>query len=186
MAHTAVADGYLKGPVAVARDAYGEVREYIRTMRGTTSPGWELVPAPEQFLRRIKRDYGIHTEPDVPDDIRDGMLGQPSEMQLMRIIQEVMANVRKHAQARQARVSFAVRPGEVEVTVEDKGRRFDPTRTHDGRRREGEGYGLGIMRERAEVAGGRLEIHSAPGEGTRVRIRIPLCKDGDANASSTG
>ncbi|MGE5574477.1 MAG: sensor histidine kinase [Bacteroidota bacterium] len=155
-------------------------------MRGTTSPGWEFVPALEQFLRRFERNYGIHTEPDVPDDIRDGMLGQPSEMQLMRIIQEAMANVRKHAQARQARVSLAVRPGEVEVTVENDGRGFDPARTHDGSRREGEGYALGIMRERAEVAGGRLEIHSAPRQGTRVRVRIPLCKDGDVNASSTG
>jgi len=189
---TAVADSYLEGLAAVAQDAYGEVREYIRTMRGVTSPGWEFVPALEQFLRRFERNYGIRTELDVPDEIRDGVLEQPAEMQLMRIIQEAMANVRKHAEARQVRVRFAMLPGEVEVTVEDDGRGFDPVRPVGvdvgvgAAAREGEGFGLGIMRERAEEMGGSLEIHSAPGQGTTMRVRVPLRKDGDANEGSIG
>ncbi|MEW6230625.1 MAG: ATP-binding protein, partial [Bacillota bacterium] len=71
-------------------------------------------------------------------------------------------------------------------------RGFDPVRpvgVHVGvgaAAREGEGFGLGIMRERAEEVGGSLEIHSAPGQGTTMRVRVPLRKDGDANEGSIG
>ncbi|MDK2931690.1 MAG: two-component system, NarL family, nitrate/nitrite sensor histidine kinase NarX [Bacillota bacterium] len=79
---------------------------------------------------------------------------------------------------RQVRVSFAVRPGEVELTVEDDGRGFDPVRPVGATTQEsgGEGFGLGIMRERAEAVGGRLEIRSAPGRGTKVMVRVPLAR----------
>ena len=93
-----------------------------------------------------------------------------SEVQLLRIIQEALSNVRKHANARRAWVRL--RPAEtgVEVVIEDDGVGFDP----DGlRRSDVPRFGMATMRERAEAVGGAFEIAAVPGEGTRVTVHLP-------------
>jgi len=87
------------------------------------------------------------------------------------IVQEALANVRKHAGARSARVAIAAEDGELVVEVEDDGRGFDVEHRH---RTGWPHFGLQTMRERAEAIGGRLELVSAPGEGTRIVVRVPL------------
>jgi signal transduction histidine kinase len=88
----------------------------------------------------------------------------------MRIVQEALANVRKHAHAEHADVRLAVRDGTVELAIADDGRGFDPTRLD----REGwPRFGLQTMRERAEGIGGTFAIGSCYDEGTCVMISIP-------------
>jgi len=187
---TALADGYLENIVTVAQDAYEEVRENIRTMKGVLPSDWQFAPALERLARRFERSFGIQTDLAIPDEIRDGVLGRAAEVQVLRIIQEAMTNARRHGGARHIQVSFAVTAEGVEVVVRDDGSGFEVERVAggDGRmpeqrggRGEGKGgggadagYGLGIMRERAEQVGGRLEVLSTPGTGTQVRVRVPL------------
>jgi signal transduction histidine kinase len=92
---------------------------------------------------------------------------------LLRIAQEALHNVEKHAAAQRVRVLLAARtrPPGVLLRVEDDGRGFDPRRLRpagDG------GYGLAGMRERARLAGGTLIVQSRPGAGTRLIARLPV------------
>lgn len=134
----------------------------------------------KQFLRRFERDSGIHVDLAIPGECRGGMVDPAAEAQLLRIIQETLINVRKHAAAQHVRVEFEMHLDGLHVTVEDDGRGFDPAGPGSGR--EGGGFGLGIMRERAREIGGSLEINSTPGRGTRVNVRIPSGRNRETGA----
>jgi signal transduction histidine kinase len=86
----------------------------------------------------------------------------------VRIIQEALANVRKHSRAQRACVSLRREGGWLRLAVEDGGRGWDAGAQPDPLH-----FGLQTMRERAEAAGGRLEIDTAPGRGTRVVATLP-------------
>jgi len=91
---------------------------------------------------------------------------------VLLIVREALANVRKHANASTVRLAVRRRPGWVRVTLADDGRGFRPEPAVGTVR--GLGLGLPAMRERARVLGGRLELRSQPGEGTRLTIDVPL------------
>jgi signal transduction histidine kinase len=94
-----------------------------------------------------------------------------AEVQLLRIIQEALTNVRKHAAATTAEVQLHVDGGWVEARILDNGAGFEPD---DLAPRAAPRFGLSTMRERAEAIGGSLEIVSSPGEGTQIIARVPL------------
>jgi signal transduction histidine kinase len=98
---------------------------------------------------------------------RPGMrLDPPLETVLYRVAQEALANVAKHADAKQAMVSLSVQDGLARLAVRDDGAGFDVARTV---RRIGlQHFGLSSMRERVEMVGGSFQIRSNPGEGTTV------------------
>jgi len=139
--------------VAVTQSFHADVREYILSLRATLSPEQGFLPALEQHLQRFGRRCGIHTELIVPDGLADGQLEPAVEAQLLRIIYEVLANVRKHAGASSVRVAIAVHDGLAQIVVEDDGRGFDPDQLSTG---DGQSLGLHIVRERAEGVGGSL------------------------------
>lgn len=93
---------------------------------------------------------------------------------LFHAVQELLCNVRKHAGTRHAQVTLA-RPDAdfVEITVTDTGAGFDPA-VKLRRARFSIGTSLAALRERLELLGGRMDVHSAPGEGTRVTLRAPI------------
>ncbi|MCA9848517.1 MAG: histidine kinase, partial [Dehalococcoidia bacterium] len=94
---------------------------------------------------------------------------------VFRIVQEALANVRRHAGARAVSVTVAAQAGELLLSVDDDGRGFDPELPgEDGRPR----FGLRTMAERAASLGGQLEVESALDRGTRIRLRIPLAARG--------
>lgn len=152
-----------------ARRVYTDVREAILGLR--SSNGGLL-----EGVRSYVADFGQLAGLDVRLEIDDGAeklsLPPSAEFQLVRIVQEALANVRKHADARTARVTVATGVnGELLVAVEDDGRGF----AHECRQRTGwPHFGLQTMRERAEAIGGTLELDSQPGAGTRVRVSYPL------------
>jgi signal transduction histidine kinase len=86
-----------------------------------------------------------------------------------RIVQEALANVRRHAGARSVEVALGERGGGLHVVVRDDGRGFDPSAPEEPGH-----LGLRAMPERAELVGGRLRIESGPGRGTTVEVWLPL------------
>lgn len=90
-------------------------------------------------------------------------LGPDEQIELFRIVQEGLANARKHAGARSVVVTIGQRSGERVVTIRDDGKGFDGEQ-------KGAGQGLGNMRERAAAIGGRFSIASAPGRGTALEV----------------
>jgi two-component system sensor histidine kinase UhpB len=95
------------------------------------------------------------------------------ETALFRVVQEALMNVARHAQAETVLIQIAPREGQLEIEIEDDGRGFAP---EESAVPEPSGRGLGLlgMRERVELLGGRLQVDSSPGNGTRVLARVPL------------
>jgi PAS domain S-box-containing protein len=96
-----------------------------------------------------------------------------------RVTQEALTNVARHADADEAVVRLARSEGHIELRVRDDGRGFDPVLAASR-----DTLGLAGMQERAGLAGGVLEIRSAPGRGTEIRLRLPL--DETEQAAPTG
>ena len=101
------------------------------------------------------------------DSTLDDRLPIDTEQALYRIAQEALHNVVKHANAESARVLLKRSGLDVELAVEDDGAGFDPTLV------SGTKLGLIAMRQRAERLGGRMEVHSREGRGTRLTIMLP-------------
>jgi signal transduction histidine kinase len=96
--------------------------------------------------------------------------------QVERVVREGLLNASRHAQAQHINVGLEAAEDEITVRIEDDGRGFDPDLPAT---QEGEHFGLSIMRARAARVGGRVEIDSAPGQGTRVIFTWPR-QDGAA------
>jgi two-component system nitrate/nitrite sensor histidine kinase NarX len=163
------------------RDAAADVRESILGLRTSMSQEGDWVAALEWYLTQFSELNGIKTELAVGDGARVP-LPLASEVQLVRIIQEALANIRKHAVASQvwvrlqaeARTEPGRSDGRLRVEVEDNGQGFDLSAVE---RRGGPYFGLLVMRERARILGGELRVDSTPGRGTRVFVSVPLAAD---------
>jgi two-component system nitrate/nitrite sensor histidine kinase NarX len=171
---TAEAEAALAQISDVAGDAYTEVREAILGLRSGSSTGERrLVDALGEYVQRYREQSGVDVAFEVGERVADVGLTPVVEVQLVRIVQEALANVRKHARTVRALVRLDVEVGtagpRLRVLVADEGRGFDLNVTSMGAR-----FGLAIMRERAEGVGGTFEIESAPGRGTRVVVTMPL------------
>jgi signal transduction histidine kinase len=92
-------------------------------------------------------------------------LGTSKEVVLLRVCQEALANVRKHAKASSVRVRLDFTGAGASVEVSDDGSGFDPALTTPG-------YGSRGMQARVAEIGGELDVRSAPGEGTTVRAEV--------------
>lgn len=172
LASNQVADAMaeLKKINKVVRDAYEEVRQSILGLRTMVSRSLGLVPNLVEYLRCFEDWTGIAIELKITDE-RATWLSPHLEIQLIRIIQEALANIRKHAQARRAWVIFQTERGEAKVTVQDDGRGFDVEEAT----RPGRGFfGIQTMRERAESVGGTFKVESQQGKGTQVFVRFPI------------
>ncbi len=168
----------------VARQAYGDVRQYILGVRTTAAqPPPDFFAALEGYLDMLHERYGLETQVSWPEDVLESPLAPEVETQLLRIIQEALTNVRKHASVDTARLLFTLHTDEVQVIIEDDGCGFDANQriseladeqVTQHATRNTQHFGLSIMRERAESVGGGLEVRSASGRGTRVIVRLPL------------
>ena len=152
------------------QDAYVDVRESILSLRTSKSLEIGLTAAISRTTTDFTDQNGIPVDLALPEE---GKVSFPleAEVQLVRIVQEALANVRKHARAGRVWVRLERHDGEAILEVEDDGIGFDPSQMA---RRERQCFGLQSMRERAESIGARLETLSIPGEGTRIQVRYPL------------
>jgi signal transduction histidine kinase len=94
------------------------------------------------------------------------------EAQVYLVMREAIKNALRHLGCGELQANLEIHPDELVGTVTDDGKGFDPEAASLTGHRSG--LGLGSMRERAEMRGGKLNITSHPGEGTTVKIRVPL------------
>jgi nitrate/nitrite-specific signal transduction histidine kinase len=158
-----------------ARAAYADVREGILALRTSVGSERGLLDALQEFLDRWKEQSDVDAELHVcPEGTCLEKLSPVAELQLLRIVQEALANVRKHADAKHVEVRIGEDTESIETVIADDGRGFDPdSPSRDGNDRMPH-FGLTTMRERAESVGGTLRISSAPSSGTRVIVRLPV------------
>jgi signal transduction histidine kinase len=99
-------------------------------------------------------------------------LETPVQLQLLRICQEALVNIKKHSEAGHVDVRVTPGPHSLRVIISDDGRGFNTLARPDGSK--GDGIGLDVMRERAEAIGGSLNLTSMPGQGTQIEVEVPV------------
>ncbi|HEV8353011.1 MAG TPA: HAMP domain-containing protein [bacterium] len=164
-----------------ARGVYRDLREAILGLRATTGSGGQLVPVVTEYADRFAALSGVDVRVEVDGDPARYAFSATAELHLLRIIQEALTNIRKHAGARSALVHLSTDGGAALVTIADDGVGFPFTDRSTGHRF---GFGLQTMRERAEAVGGTLTISSRAGGGTEVQVRLgPEGRDARARAA---
>jgi len=154
----------------IASETYTDVREAIFNLRESAQSGMEFFTALDHYLAEYRLHYGLPVTFHLAGDGTRPVFSAEVGIEVYRIVQEALTNVRKHARASQAWVRLARAGNGWQITVEDDGCGFDPAHVS----RNGQQHiGMQIMRERAESVGAALELDSQPGQGTRVTVRVP-------------
>lgn len=145
--------------------AIAELRDTLMDMRATVSTNRPLSVLLSEVVDRVRRRTAIaDITLSLPED-PSARLTAIIENELLRIAQEALTNIEKHANATQVHVGWSIKGGKGVLTVQDDGRGFDPTK---GIR--GNAYGLVGMRERAASVGAFLEVTSEPDQGTVISV----------------
>ena len=163
----------LDGLTGIVREAVDQLeseifnlRSLITALRPIALDDAGVQAAIEDLAERARRE-GVEVELRI--ELGNGRAGRHStelETTLYRITQEALTNARKHGGAGHMLVEIQDNDHYVRLAVGDDGQGFDP-------RAKADGFGLHIMRERAELLGGTLEIDSAPGRGTQITVDLP-------------
>jgi len=148
-----------------ARENLAEARGLVAALAPADLASGNLPGALRRVTERLGAETGI--EVTFTEDGEPRPLPATLDVVLLRVAQEALANVRKHAEARTARVSLRYTGSAVSLQVSDDGRGY----AVDGAT---SGYGLRGMRERLGQVNGRIEVTSGPGAGTCVRAEVPV------------
>jgi signal transduction histidine kinase len=140
-----------------------EARTAVMAMRPDAEPTVTLTELVERRVEEFADRFGVR----VDCKLEEGTLVPARvSLEILRILQEALNNVRKHAHARRTAVTLEYRQGSVALSVRDDGEGFDPAIAASG-------YGRQSMQERADSIGARLTVASRPGRGTTVTLRVP-------------
>ena len=153
-----------------AQASYTDVRTAIFDLRTTASPDFTLIAALSQYVQHYGHEWGIATTLVVADGAPTNFPAT-AEVHILRIVQEALNNVRKHARARRVTICITGDQSFADICIEDDGVGFDVHAVN------GPHYGLATMRERAEQINAVLTVDSTPGAGTQVRLHLPLSED---------
>ncbi len=142
-----------------------DVRRLAVELRPSALDDFGLVPAVERLTETFREQSGLRV--DLETQLGDERLASEVETTLYRVVQEALTNVIKHAGAGRVSILLQRKNTHVVAVVEDDGSGFDPSDTR------ADALGLSGMHERVALAGGRLQVESAPGSGTTVVAEVP-------------
>lgn len=156
----------------IVGESLAAISARVLDLRPTLLDDIGLVAALDDYCRRQEERAGVCITLDAGPDAE----GLPEEVRItvFRLIQEAVNNAIRHADAGWINVSVQRHDTELEISVEDDGRGFDPNTPREGR------VGLDAMRERCALVGGALHIDSVEGEGTSLKARLPLVGKGSS------
>jgi signal transduction histidine kinase len=144
--------------------ALADARQAVMELRLAQDEARPLCELLRRFVVDFADRFGLPTDFECEDELQ--WIGHRSKAELLRIVQEALTNVRRHADASRVRVRVASEDGLISVLVRDNGRGFEPGAVEAG-------FGLSSMRERAALIGGRITVDSRPDDGTRVLVEVP-------------
>ena len=167
--------------VRAAREGLSEARRMVQALRPEPLEEASLPEALSALTERWSEESRVPASSNVTGTV--GPLPPDAEAALLRVAQETLANVRKHARANRAALTLSYMGDLVSLDVRDDGVGFEPDAVRpSGSSPDGGGFGLGAMRERMSLLGGTLVVESTPGEGTTVTAEIPAVQS-DPNGS---
>jgi two-component system sensor histidine kinase UhpB len=158
----------------LATQAMQELLGLARDLRPAALDDHGLLPALRTQVRLFGERFGIPTQ--FSADGTRVFLGEFAQLVVYRVVQEALSNAARHAHASKLKVAVTGCNGtRVRVAISDDGKGFDPNRLRDG------GSGLAGMRERAMLAGGRLDVRTVPGAGTTIELVLDAAREGRAS-----
>lgn len=150
-------------------DAHTSLRELLSNFRSRMDERG-LIYAVQDLVYNFKQETGINTYFHTGDIKDHAELSPAQEFQAYRIIQEALANIKKHSNACNVRILFNRQGDGCSILIEDDGLGISDEHADSS---PGEHIGLSVMKERATALGGEIEIESEAGEGTRIILHIP-------------
>jgi signal transduction histidine kinase len=154
-----------------ARELLVDVREAISDLKATGQKPAGLAGALQECTAQFSRISGVSVQMSM--DLANAELSLPTEteLHLLRIVQEALANVYKHASASGVHVTLEAGNGLLKLVLSDDGKGFSQESTRTNQRSH---FGLESMRERAQEIGAEFMLDSKPGFGTQITVRLPL------------
>jgi ligand-binding sensor domain-containing protein/signal transduction histidine kinase len=153
------------------RAAVDEARAAVWNLRNTSNDGQDIVSTSSRLAQQISLETGIPVK--FNSSGTPAALGAECEWSLLMIIREALYNAIRHARPRNLSLALSFGRGRLDVEIKDDGCGFDPTL---GSSSNGHHYGLLGMQERAGKLGAQLALVSAPGQGTQVRLSMPVAR----------
>ena len=150
-------------------NAISKVRQISHNLRPPELDRLGLTETIRSLLNEIKQTSVIKF--DISIDEIDGLIEKEKEINLLRIVQEAVANIIKHAEATKINFKISKFDNAIKTFIDDNGRGFDVVFNPEF---ETKGLGFSGMRERANILGGNFSIVSAPGKGTKIFLEIPV------------
>lgn len=154
----------------LARDSLGEARRSIQALRPAPLEAAQLAGALREIAAKWSETEGVPAEVSVTGDARP--LHAEVELTLLRVAQEALVNVARHAAAERVLLTLSYMEDVVALDIRDDGAGFTPGSPADG------GFGLIAMRQRVTRLAGRFEIEAAPGRGTGISATVPAIPAG--------
>jgi signal transduction histidine kinase len=154
----------------MVQDTYEDIRESIDQL-STEIRSLAIIPTLANYINEFGSNNGIKVQFNVSKAFPQ--LSPVAELQLLRITQEALTNVRRHAQSTEVGIKLEKNEQAVELMVHDNGQGFalaDLEKSQPGY------HGLNIIKERAEGLGGMLNVDTIPGEGTELKVSLPIEK----------
>jgi signal transduction histidine kinase len=155
---------------ALAVHTIEEINRLIRDLRPSVLDDLGLLAAIRWYAERHLAERGISVRCEF--EKLDRRLPPAFEAAVFRVCQEAMSNILRHAQAEAVLIQVGPKDGALRIEIEDDGRGFDTAEAAANTERPP--FGLMGIRERVELLGGKVSIDSAPGQGTRIEIDVPL------------
>ena len=152
-------------------DTFQKVREFIFDLRPMMLDDLGLSPTLKKTLEDYEEKTGIACNLTISG--KDQRLPSHTEVTIFRVAQQLLFNIREHAQANHVQVSMDVNEERVTVSVEDDGTGFEADKAMAASRQR-KTMGLSTIQERTQMLGGELKIDSAIGRGTRIDFWLPL------------
>jgi signal transduction histidine kinase len=158
---------------ALAMHTIEEVHRMILDLRPSVLDDLGLQSAIRWYAERhlVSRGLSVRCE----FEAEDRRYPAAFETALFRVCQEAMSNIARHAHADTVLIQLSEADGVIRIEIEDDGRGFEPGNVSHAERRH---FGLMGIEERVEILGGKVRIDSAPGQGTRIHLEVPLRKEG--------
>jgi PAS domain S-box-containing protein len=156
----------LEATVVQIDDVIRDLRNYIFGLRPGLAADRHLARALQELAEQLEQQHGVACAVEIDQAVAARLATRSGD--IVQMTREALSNVGRHAAAATCRLSLRAEPGLAVLEVEDDGHGFVPGTEGGG------GWGLRNLGERAATMGGSLDIESVPGEGTTVRLRVPV------------